>query len=115
MRDLERRIARLERIIIAESEEVSAKEVYDLAIQEGRRIPDFEDVVMKDPKVAVLYAFNVLRSQWPEAEAYIKQDAEASFMYAKYIKGGRWEEGESAIKRDPKVKDMYLKLLNPED
>lgn len=112
MRDLERRIARLERVVLAESEEVSAKEVYDLAMQEGGRIPDFEDVVMKDPKVAVLYARDVLRSPWPKAEAYIKQDAEASFMYAKYVIRGRWEEGESVIKRDPQVKDKYLNLLS---
>jgi len=49
------------------------------------RIPDFEDIIKKEPYCAYWYARNVIKNRWPEAEEYILRDETATLEYINYL------------------------------
>jgi hypothetical protein len=68
---------------------------------------------LKDPKVAVYWAENVIRGRWPEAESIIAQDLLAAFDYAQNVIKGRWAEGEKAIAQNPQAAfDYAYQVIN---
>jgi hypothetical protein len=75
----------------------------------GRRFPDGEAAIAKDPAYAFLYAYSIINGRFPEGEAAIAKGADAAFEYARYIIKGRWTEGEAAIAKSATYAYMYAK------
>ncbi len=61
-------------------------EVFELATQQNKRIPELEHVIVKDPHCAFLYAERIIKGKWPEAEPYIKTDNVAWNNYRQFVK-----------------------------
>jgi hypothetical protein len=84
---------------------------FKLAETKGRRIPDMEPEIAKDPELAALYAAEFLHGRWPEAEPGIATNAVASVIYAQHVIGGRWPEGEPAIAQNPRFALRYIREM----
>jgi hypothetical protein len=48
---------------------------YSIYTLEGRRWPEAEPAIMKNPEYAYLYARDIRKTRWPEAEKYIMKDS----------------------------------------
>ena len=84
---------------------------YTYYIMEGKRWPEAEPVIAKNPDWAFWYAKDVLKGKrWPEAEPYIMKEPRLAFWYAKdVLKGKRWPEAEPVIMKDPRWAFWYAK------
>ena len=76
---------------------MNAKEIYDQAFKENKRLPAFESIILQDVHWTYYYALEVVKSRWEEGEASISTKAQYAYFYARNILKGRWEEGEEII------------------
>ena len=87
------------------------KLAFELAKKKPELEPKLEDVIMKDPYLSYLYAFDVLRRPWPEAESVIMKDPRAAFYYAFDVLKRPWPEAEPYIMKDPKTAYYYARTV----
>ena len=73
---------------------------YEYALEKGKRFPEGEKAMALNPRVAYLYARDIIKGRWPEAEDRIAKNPSASFNYAKDVIKGRWPEGEEIFGAD---------------
>ena len=73
------------------------KLAYEHAKSLGRRFPEGEAAIVKDPFYAYLYAADVIEGRWPEGEVAIAKDGGYAYGYARFIIKKRFPEGEAAI------------------
>jgi hypothetical protein len=69
----------------------------------GKRMPENEAEIAKDPRLALQYAVDVIGGRWPLAEPAIARDPASATMYAEKIIKGRWEEAEKWMG----IKDLH--------
>ena len=89
----------------------TAKDAYLYAAHDGKRYPELEKFIAKDPEYAYLYACYVIRGRWPEGEKAIATDGKQAFNYAKDVLKGRFKAGEKAIYSNTLATGWYQKLL----
>jgi hypothetical protein len=76
------------------------------------RFPQGEPAILKNPMVAVKYAYQVIYGRWPMGEAAIAKDAWSSFNYAKEVLLDRFPAGEHFLHSDPPwFRRDYLPLI----
>jgi hypothetical protein len=63
----------------------------------GERWPEAEPKILKNPNLAQIYAFYIIKGRWPEAEEIISRNSSVAYYYAKNVIKGRFPEGEAAI------------------
>ena len=74
-----------------------------------------EKYIMKDPHAAYEYALYILdNNRWPEAEKYIMKEPRFAFLYSKNILNRPWMDAEEYIKQDPYFWSMYQNYFNKE-
>jgi len=56
---------------------------YDLAMEKGKRVPEAEPAIMRNPYLAYHYAREVIGDRWPEAEPVIMRDPKLAYWYAR--------------------------------
>jgi len=67
-----------------------------------------QDVLLKDPKYAYLYAKVVMEDRWPAAEDIIKTVPHWAYLYTRFLlRGDRWPEAEKTILTDPTAAGEY--------
>ena len=71
--------------------------VFIQAINEGKRLPELEPIIMQDTTWLYHYTIDVIKGRWPEAEPIISQDARYAYLYAREVIKGRWLEAEEII------------------
>jgi hypothetical protein len=72
-----------------------------------RRWPAGEELILKDPEFAYNYSYLVIGGRWPEAEPIIATNPSYAFKYAANLVQYRWPEGEESILRDPYYSVKY--------
>jgi len=65
-----------------------------------RRSPDLEQVLVKDPVWAFMYARDVIKGRWPEAEPVIATSPEDTYYYGLYLISKN-------IKLSPEIEKVY--------
>lgn len=84
---------------------------YDFVMQwcgmYGRRWPEAEPYIMRDPKSAIYYARDFIKGRWPEAEPIIMRDPLSACYYARNVIGGRWPEAEPIIMNNHDAYRLY--------
>ncbi len=83
----------------------------EAAKHKPNRSPALEPGIMKDPKYAYYYAYDIIKGRWKEAEPYIMKDPEYAYYYAHHVIGGRWPEAEPYIMKDPFDAYIYAKWV----
>ena len=68
-----------------------------------------ESLWAKDPKLAYLYAVNVLHKRFPAGEDTIATDAAYSYLYAREVLHKRFPAGEDVIARNDSYSYLYAK------
>jgi hypothetical protein len=69
-----------------------------LALISGKRIPEAEAQIAKDPRLAVRYAKDVIKGRWPEAEKWMGvTDLHSAISYAADVLKQRWPTLEEAL------------------
>jgi hypothetical protein len=76
----------------------------------GEKFTDGEKAISKDAESAYYYAKLVIKGRFPEGEAAIAKHAAASFEYAYYLKK-RFPKGEAAIAKDEMYAYWYAKYI----
>jgi len=66
----------------------------------GKRIPEFEPIILEDAYWSYNYAHHVIKGRWELAEPIISKDVNYSYIYARDVIKGRWEIGEEAISKN---------------
>jgi len=64
-------------------------QVYEKAIELGKRIPKLEPIICKNAYYSYHYATDVIKGRWELAEPVISQDAFMSYCYAKNVIKGK--------------------------
>jgi hypothetical protein len=77
----------------------------------GRRFPDGEAAIAKDPAYAFLYAYSIINGRFPEGEAAIAKDAMYAYEYATDVIKERFPKGEAAIDKNEWIADLYARFL----
>ena len=70
-----------------------------------------ESLWAKDPKLAYLYAVNVLHKRFPAGEDTIVTDAAYSYLYAREVLHKRFPAGEDVIARNESYSYLYAKHI----
>ena len=70
-----------------------------------------ESLWTKDPKLAYLYAVNVLHKRFPAGEDTIVTDAAYSYLYAREVLHKRFPPGEEVIARNESYSYLYAKNI----
>jgi lambda repressor-like predicted transcriptional regulator len=70
-----------------------------------------EEAILKDPFYASYYARDILNKRWPKAEDIIAKEADAAYIYAKYVIKGPWPKGENAIATNVDYALPYAKIV----
>ena len=50
---------------------MNAKEIYDQAFKENKRLPAFESIILQDVLWTYYYALEVVKAKWEEGEVII--------------------------------------------
>jgi len=90
----------------------SPESVYDYAVRINERVPEYEDIILQDPRHAFIYVRDVIKDRWPEAEDVIAQDSFYAYLYAADVIKDRWPEAEDVIKQDPFYWRKYKEMFN---
>lgn len=84
--------------------------LYWKALQNKTRLsPEEEQIIRRDPIVAVYYARNVLNKRWPEAEEIIAQDPQSAYFYARDVVKDCWPRGEAVIFPNQWYRHCYIR------
>jgi hypothetical protein len=86
-------------------------EAYDKCYDEGKRIPELENVIATNSYYSYRYARNIIKGKFIEGEKIISTDLKYSYWYAKDVLKGRFEEGEKIITTDPYSSYYYAKEI----
>ena len=82
-------------------------------------IPGISPFLLKNPKWAYWYAYEVIKGRWEEAEPFIIKDPQYAYRYSRNIIKGRFKEAEPFFMKDPHEAYMYAKYIkivtNPEE
>ena len=98
----------------------SPEVIYRYAKQhlDGQRFYDGEPLVATDPRIAVMYARDIMGGRFIEAEPLISQDPHWAYTYTKevinragYPASHRWPEGEPAIASNETTAVKYAKEI----
>ena len=92
-------------------EKYTVKQLYEKAIKMGKRWPEAEPIIMKDPGFAYYYARDIIKGRWPETEPIIMKDPEYAFRYAQVIIKDRWLEAEPYIMQNKFFWKGYLYFM----
>ena len=84
-----------------------ARTLFQYAFHIGKRWPEAEFYIMKNPVWACHYACHVIEGRWIEAEPYIKKNPVFAYRYALDFIRGRWLEAEPYIIKNPKYAHYY--------
>ena len=87
-----------------------------LALQYAKEVirgrwPEGEDAIATDPVSASQYAREVIKGRWPEAEAVIAKDPKSAVWYAREVIKGRWPKAEATIAKDPWTAAQYAEYV----
>lgn len=74
-----------------------------------RQWPDDLSKIKSDPRLAAIYAREVLNKPWPEVEPVILRDSWASLHYSTQVLKKRWTEAEPVILKEPYSAYMYAR------
>jgi len=85
-----------------------------LALQYAKEVirgrwPEVEDAIATDPVSASQYAREVIKGRWPKAEEVIAKDPTSAFSYVTEVIKGRWPKAEATIAKDPIVAGWYAR------
>ena len=77
------------------------KEAWAIAsrLRKVRRIPELENIIIKEANTSYNYALKIIKSRWREAEPIILEEGTPKTLlyYAKHVIKGRWIEAEPKI------------------
>jgi hypothetical protein len=83
--------------------------LYAAAMFPGERWPQLEKIIINDPKMAYRYAYLNLDKRWPEAEPIIMKDAGIAYYYAMDVIKGPWPEAEPYIMKNARWAPRYAR------
>jgi len=86
---------------------MTPKQAYCKALQQGKRIPKLEPIIIQDAYWSYRYALYVIEGRWELVELDISKDAYYSYCYAKHVIKGRWELGEAVISQNAEYSYWY--------
>ena len=93
---------------------MTPEEAYDKCYDEGKRIPELENIIITDPFYSYRYARNIIEGRFIEGEKIISTDPHYSYYYARCVIKDPFHLGHHII-FNSEYKDGYvnfLKLIN---
>jgi hypothetical protein len=91
---------------------MTPREAYDKCYDEGKRIPELENIIITDPFYSYRYARNIIEGRFIEGEKIISTDPDYSYFYSlNIIKGPFYLCHHVIFNSKSEYKDDYIRFL----